>query len=312
MLTPPSVCNTACSREPSIQSLMKIALAALGFLLLTSCSAIRLGYNNADVFVRWTVQEYFDLQGGQETEFRARLARFHTWHRDEELPRYEALLRVASQRFGDGLTGEDIQWATDTVRERYHLLLKRAAGDAPPVLVTLTAPQLDHLEKQFADDNRKFAKEQFIGNEEKQRKDRLKRMRENLADWLGALSPAQEDMIAAMIRGGPSLSAYRLEERRAGQAMFMEILRSQHDPGLLAQRLTEMIDTIDSRRSPAYQRALREYEAALRTLLMNLDKTLTPAQHDHVIQHFADLAKDFHNLSQKGRQPSTASARTAG
>jgi len=282
------------------------------FCTLASCSAIQLGYNNADVFVRWTVQQYFDLQGDQETEFKSRLARFHAWHRDEELPRYEALLRAAGQRYADGLTGEDILWATDAMRERYHLFLKRAADDAAPVLVTLTAGQLDHLEKQFADDNRKFAKEHFIGNEEKQRKDRLKRMRENLAEWLGALNPEQEDMIAAMIRASPSLTAYRLEERQAGQALFMEILRSQRDPGQLAQRLEEMVDTLDSRRSPAYQRALRDYQAAFIALLVNLDKTLTPAQHTHVAQRFADLAKDFHTLSQQGHAPATASAKTAG
>lgn len=289
------------------------SLAVLvAFLLLASCATVQLSYNNADVAIRWKVQQYFDLQGEQETAFKARLGRFHAWHRTEELPRYEALFHAAGERVADGVSAEDIVWATRSLRERYHLLLTRAAAGAAPVLATLTPGQLDHLDKQFTEANLKFAKEHLIGKEDKQRKDRLQRMRANMADWIGDLTSAQESRIAEMVRTSPSLAIYRLEERRQLQSQFMEIVHAQHDPRALAAGLQGLVDGMDVRRSPAHQRAMQQYESALSRLLMDLDKTLTPAQRSHVIQKFSDLSRDFKTLALKSRAPVAASQQPAG
>ena len=293
----------------TIQRRLAAFVALASFLLFASCSAIHLSYNNADIAIRWKVQEYFDLQGDQENDFKARLMGFHAWHRAEELPRYEALFHAAGERVADGVSAEDIAWATQSIRERYRLLLIRAAADAAPMLATLTTSQLDHLARQFSDVNRKFAREHLIGKEDKQRKDRLKRMRETMADWIGDLTPEQELRVAGMIRASPSLASFRLEERRQIQAQFMDIVRVQRDPRLLAARLQVLVDSIEAHRNPAYQRAIQQYESALGHMLVDLDQTLSPAQRQHVIQKFMDLSTDFRALAVKGRAPATAAVK---
>jgi len=55
--------------------------------------------------------DYFVLEGAQEEDFKARLARFHDWHRSEELPRYSALMAGAADKLAAGLTQQDLLWA---------------------------------------------------------------------------------------------------------------------------------------------------------------------------------------------------------
>ena len=61
-----------------------LALAAL--LFLSGCSVTRLAYNNADVFLRWQANHYFDFQGEQSDELDRGLAAVLAWHRPTALP----------------------------------------------------------------------------------------------------------------------------------------------------------------------------------------------------------------------------------
>ena len=78
-----------------LRRLLKASLLLLAAASFAGCSGARLAYNNADTVVRWMADDYFALQGPQEEDFEARLARFHAWHRSEELPRYSVLMTTA-------------------------------------------------------------------------------------------------------------------------------------------------------------------------------------------------------------------------
>ena len=140
---------------------MRLRLAACLALvaLLASCSAVRVAYNNAEPLVRFAVHEYFDLDDRQNEQFRNRLAQFHEWHRNAELPAYAALLEVSAGKVEGGLERGDVRWAVEAMRARYRVLITRAAGDAAPILVTLTEPQIEELERRLAKANVKYAEE---------------------------------------------------------------------------------------------------------------------------------------------------------
>ena len=99
-------------------ALWKRIATAAAMILIAGCTAMPLAYNNADLLVRLRGHQYFDLQGQQEKDFNLRVARFHQWHRTEELPHYESLFRTAGQRIAHGLTKDDVQWAIEALRER--------------------------------------------------------------------------------------------------------------------------------------------------------------------------------------------------
>src|SRR6266446_5146483 len=125
----------------------RFLLLAISALVLASCSATRVAYDNADTMLRFMASSYLDLDAGQSDDLTPRIARFHQWHRVNELPVYAALLRSASQRAAAGVTAEDFAWALANVRARYRGLAAKAAEDAAPVLVTLAPAQHVALEK---------------------------------------------------------------------------------------------------------------------------------------------------------------------
>src|SRR6266581_1253828 len=134
-------------------------LASAGVLALAACSATRVAYDNADTVIRFMASSYLDLDSAQSEDLRPRIARFHQWHRVNELPAYAALLQSASQRAANGITAEDVSWGLGNLRARYRGLAAKAVEDAAPVLATLRPAQLAVLERKFAESNEKYAKE---------------------------------------------------------------------------------------------------------------------------------------------------------
>ena len=74
-------------RPPGASRRLGAALAAALFLVAGCASVVRIAYNNGDYAVRMLADDYFALNGGQVDAFNTRLARFHEWHRLEEIGR---------------------------------------------------------------------------------------------------------------------------------------------------------------------------------------------------------------------------------
>src|SRR5512140_3389404 len=112
-----------------MRRLTKFALLLLALASLAGCSGVRLAYNHADTVVHWMANDDFALEDAQEEDFKARLARFHAWHRSEELPLYSALLNRSGDKIADGLSSEELLWAWDSVKARYRHMAAHAAPE---------------------------------------------------------------------------------------------------------------------------------------------------------------------------------------
>src|SRR5258708_7753751 len=85
-----------------------ILLAVLtGTLLISGCSAIRIGYNQADTILAWMADDYFDFDAAQKQDFNTRIDRLLKWHRQEQLPDYARFLAEIKQRGQQRLTRDD-------------------------------------------------------------------------------------------------------------------------------------------------------------------------------------------------------------
>ena len=130
------------------ESWLKPALfcAVLG-ALLTGCSALTLTYTYAQRLLLWKVDRYFQLSDEQDKLVKARLADLHTWHRQTELPRYAEFLRQVQDRWRDGVSAEEIEWAFDTFAKLRAELAGRVASAGAVFLPTVDAKQIKHLDR---------------------------------------------------------------------------------------------------------------------------------------------------------------------
>jgi len=280
----------------------RFCLLAIGALALASCSATRVAYDNADTMLRFMAASYLDLDAAQSDDLAPRIARFHQWHRANELPAYAALLRSATRRAAEGITAEDVAWGLANVRLRYRRFAAKAAEDAAPVLATLASPQLAALERKFAENNEKYTKE-FLSSDDKERRRRqLKRMLERFRDFAGELTPEQEARIGRFALAHERHVALRFEDRQRWQRDFVAALKAERRPEELGRRLADMFEKPEPRRSEEFIREDTRWEEDLGRLIVDLDRSLSPRQRAHVVRRLSDYAEDFAVLAGRRKE----------
>jgi hypothetical protein len=285
-----------------VESSYRVALLRgvllLCVLALFGCSMLRVGYRQADSILAWKANQYFDFDGSQKHEFRARLDRLLVWHHREQLPEYAAFLSAAKAKAQKPLTRADIVWFVEGIKTRYRAIVNRGAGDAAEMLATLTPENVHALEKQFARDNREFVREYRLdGTREEQRRESINRTLKQVKDWTGSLTREQEDRIAAMSRAIPLVSPLRHQDRVRRQKEFLELLELRGKTEEFAPRLRRWLLNWEEGRSPEYERLLDEaYEKRI-AMFMAIDRMLTPHQRATVLNRLQDYIDDCKALS---------------
>jgi Family of unknown function (DUF6279) len=265
--------------------------------LLASCSATRFAYDNADTALRFMVASYLDLDAEQTEELRQRIVQFHQWHRQNELPAYAALMRSASERAGRGITAEDVAWGFSNLRARYRKFAAQAAEDAAPVLATLAPAQIAALEHRFAENNEKYAKEFLAADGAKRRRAQVKRMLGRFRDFAGDLTPDQEARVERFALAHEGHVVLRFEDRQNWQREVIEVLKQRRQAQELGRRLAETFSVPELRRSETFLNEDKRWDEDLGRLIVELDRSLSPAQRAHVVRRLADYANDFAALA---------------
>lgn len=272
---------------------MKICLALVLALLLGGCSTARIIYDNADVYLKWKLSAYLALEDEDKDELERRIENFVTWHRTHALPQYATIADDAARRFERGLSREDLVWGYDAAMAQARESARAAAERIAPLLDRLTPAQIAHLERELADDNRRFARRYLRGGDPERRQRRTERNVERLEDWVGGLSKAQIERVAMYSERAPLLEELRDRDRKRLQAELITIVRARE----ARQRLPDAAAHWDRGREPAYAAA---YEASRReyfAMLLDIDRSLSPEQRARALRALHRWAADFRALS---------------
>jgi hypothetical protein len=264
----------------------------LALAVLQGCSVSRIAYNNADLFLRWQANSYFDFQDDQSAELDRSLAAFLAWHRDKALPQYARLGEEAAARMLSGIKPEDLDWSYDAVRAQIREALGAAAAETAGLLERLSPEQIGHLERRLAEENRKFAKEQVQGTVEERQQRRVKRNVERLEEWFGSLEDAQVERVRRYSARAPFSAEMRERDRKRRQAEFLAILRARE----ATRRLAQWAQDWEAGREPAYVAASHATRAEYVDLLLDLDRTLSAEQREHAARRLKRYASLFDSL----------------
>ncbi len=280
---------------------------------LGGCGGVmRIAYNHGDIALRMMAYEYFDLQGDQQEVFKTQLARFHDWHRREELPLYAGAFQGSADRLARGLTREDVLWGAAVVRDRYRSIVAQAADEGAPVLATFGPDNYAALAKKLADNNQKFAKEYLAGDQAKRDRARAKWLEERFEFFIGDLSDSQRALIVRFVQMQPRMSEVRFNDRKRRQQEFVQLVKEQQSSPELAERLRGFFLNWERDRGPEHAQLAREWEDRLVQLALEIDRTLTPEQRQRAVQRFESLAEDCRALARQGRPSGTTAALPVG
>ena len=278
-----------------MKSVLKVTAALAAAWLLAGCTALRLAYDNADTYLLFRAKSYLDLDAKSSDELDERIDEFFAWHRRTALPQYARLSEEAAKRVTRGLSREDLVWGYDSLVAHARQSLRFAAERVAPLLDRLTPQQVAHMERRFAEDNRKFAREYLRGSEAERRKRRARRLEERLEDWLGNLSHVQAEKVKQFSERTPLYDELRAKDRQRMQAEFVDMIRKRE----VQKRLPDWIANWDHGRDPAHLAASERFRQEYLTLLLEIDKTLSSEQRNRAAANFRRYAEDFRVLARR-------------
>lgn len=277
---------------PSVRHLA----AGLALLLLGACSAVRLGYANADTFLVRTLDTYFDLDDAQTRLAREEVRALLAWHRATELDQYARLLGETEQRLARPVSADEVLALHEGINRRLALIGERAAPALAALALTLRPAQLEHLARRLAKDVARARRELPDAASPRALDARVLRYEERVESWLGGLSETQRAQLRAALADDPASPHWWLREREQRQRELLTLLRriaAEQPPAELASAWLRTF--FEQQRLPADAERRARILAFRRdnsALLADLLNSASPRQKARLARRLRDYADD--------------------
>ena len=261
-------------------------LSLLAVLAVAGCSSVTLAYQQLPLLAGLWADNYLDLDSAQRAQLKTQLQAWQAWHRREELPQWQALLRQAHAALDDGVTQDELLALERGARASAERSLQHAAPLAAPLLAGLKPEQWQHLQKKMDEKTVEWREKQAGKGGPAERG---KRYVTNLERWLGDLDRATRRQARSNAEAWHFDLPAMAQGRATRQARTVESLRawSRHDlaggTALMMQNLLPL---------PAEQ----AYREQIIASLLKLLNGLSADQREAVRKHWGDWATELRAL----------------
>ncbi len=271
--------------------------------LLGGCSAVRLGYDQAEPVLRWWADRHLDLSASQSRWLKDELRQFHVWHRQAELPAYADLVAVVARQSAGDIAAAQVCENIDSAATRLDVLLRQATPLLAGLARQLDAAQLQSLRRRFSEEDREWRDKWLDVPREKRTRQRVDDWIERAESYYGRLNREQREFILqAVLRSSwdPQLSWERRQIRQQQILVTLEkIIRqkpSQSEAESDIQGLIERSMRPDDPRMVAMQRAVQQEACAN---LAGLHQITSAEQRARARDKLTSYERDFRQLAAK-------------
>lgn len=271
-------------------------------MALGACSAIQLGYNALPEMSYWWLDGYLDFDDGQRDRVRDDIAAIHAWHRANELPLYVTILQRVERMVPADTTAEQVCTLEPELRGRIAALRARIEPAATAQALLLTPPQLQHLERKYAQRNREYADDWVKLSREEQLEKRSKEYAERAAMLYGRLDDAQRTAIREQMNRSALDPALILRERQRRQQDTLAVLRRlSASPGPSIEEARRQLRSLFDRMLDSPDPAFRTYVNAMRQETCRnsaaIHNTTTASQRDFAARRLRAWQRDLAELA---------------
>ena len=205
-------------------------------LLLSGCSALRLGYSQAPELAYWWLDSYFDFTEAQTTRVRADLAALQAWHRSNELPIYLSLLDKVQRLTPGNVTPEQLCELYNEFMPRITATADQAEPTLSAVTLLLKPEQLAQLARQLDKRSENWRENWLDGTPGERRARHAKRLVDRAEGLYGRLGAAQRATVREAVAASQydAEMSYRESQRRHTDTL--QTLRLIQSGGLGAER----------------------------------------------------------------------------
>jgi len=273
-------------------------------IILTGCSAIRLGYNKLPEIASWWLDSYIDFTDSQGPQAKVALQKLQAWHRKEELPAIAELLVQAQTLAPQNITPEQACKVWESAQVRIESLIQESSRLAAPVVSQLSAKQLKHLEKEWASRNEDWKKNWLQGTPDTRVKKRVDLAAERFNSFYGDLNAEQRQLLKQQFLQSAWTPEWGYQQRvkrqqeqlTALQAMSSEITKPAMPLAQVEKALEAlMLHSVRPRDTNDLSKQLLLEQQACQNLAQ-LHNTMSPAQRLKAQRKLKDYETDVREL----------------
>ncbi len=277
-----------------------IGVLALALGLLSGCSALRFGYNQAPELVYWWLDGYVDVDETQSPRVREQIRDWFRWHRQTQLADYAQWLARLQPQMADRLTPAQVCRLQDEVTTRMTAAFDQAVPAMAEFARTLSDEQIGHLQRKHAKTNAEYRSNFLQDDYDERRSASVKRIAERAETLYGPLNEAQRERIGQLLDASPFDPQAWLAERKLRQEDVVQLLRRIRSEGTPAQAQAAMrrlyAHAFRSPREPyrLYQERLALYNCEFAAEVHNL---ATPEQRRRAVAKLKSWEDDLRALA---------------
>ena len=273
-------------------------------VILTGCSAVRLGYNNLPDIASWWLDSYIDFTDTQGPQAKVALQKLQTWHRKEELPAIAELLVQAQTLAPQNITPEQACKIWEAAQVRIESFVQESSRLAAPVVSQLSAKQLKHLEKEWATRNEDWKKQWVQGTPDSRIKKRVDLAAERFNSFYGDLNLEQRQVLKQQFlqsTWSPEASYQRRLKRQQEQLMALQAMSSEiTKPAMPLPQVEKalqslILQSVRPKDAGDLSKQLQLEQQACQNLAQ-LHNTMTPAQRLKAQRKLKDYETDVREL----------------
>ncbi len=276
----------------------RVLVATALVVFLGACSGTTFVYNRLDTILPWYVDDYVDLDRGQETQLDALLQPFLAWHRLQELPRYIQLIDDLQSRLDRPLTAAGIAQMYAGMEVAWLRLEKESLDWLLELGGTLSDEQVQQFLDALQEQQLEYEGKYLSRTESEYREETYDNFTRNMEDYLGTLTEGQRGRLERASAAMERADVVWLQERAAWQGRLSLML--QRKPGW-QERVREAVaargETVSERYREVYEHNLQVIFAAVADVL----NSSTEKQSRHLREELAMLRADLQTLVAQGQ-----------
>ncbi len=266
---------------------------AVGLVALLGACSTTFIYNRLDSILPWYLDDYVELDKAQEGQLDSLLADFLAWHRQQELPRYVALLDQISADLDRPVSAAQVT-AIYAEMEQAGRRLQEASLDWLLTLgASLSEAQVREFLAHLQEMQEEYEEEYLERSDREFREDSYEALEDSLQDYLGRLSSEQRQRLRAASLDLQRSDAVWLQERTVWLQHLEQLLQRQ--PGW-QQQLREAValryETVSEHYRAAFEHNLEVICAAVAEVL----DSRSEKQDRRLRAELRDLREDLQTL----------------
>lgn len=280
-------------------NMRSVGVLVLLLLTLSGCGIISVGYNYADVYLRYSVNRYTTFNDVQKELIRTEVDAYMLWHRRNMLPEYveylQELQRIAQS--AAPLLKEDVRRLRIALREKYVRTLVPAIAPAAKVLSGLDKAQIQEMAQTLASEIDKQKHKELDGSMEDQLHRRGEKTIDFVEDLVGVLDAKQLKKIREMNLVLPYATGLYIAQREDNQGRLIEYLHSGKSEAEIAALMAAWLRTPDADRSDEEQKIMRSFEDGADEMIANIYQMLSGKQKKALLKNIAKFITTFEALA---------------